>query len=124
MAKVEIFSRAGATWLRTLEAIRFELAGEEYTIPAGFECDGASIPRAFWRIIGPPIDCQYVKEAIIHDYLYREQPVSRDIADRDFFDRLDKPRLKIRRYLIYISVRLFGWKAWNKNKKGKNGKNV
>lgn len=119
MAKVDIIQRGKDTWLRTLEDIRFDLAGIEYTIPAGFECDGASIPRIFWRIIGPPIDCHYIEEAILHDYLYRFQPVSRSVADRDFFDRLNKPWMRIRRYLIYISVAAFGWIAWLQNKKGK-----
>ena len=124
MVKVEIYQRGHSTWLRTLTDLHFTLAGEEYTIPAGFECDGASIPRAFWRIIGPPIDCQYVKEAIRHDWLYWYQPVSRAAADKAFFVWLDKKGLHIRRYLIYIAVRLFGWIAWQKNKKGQNGKNV
>ena len=119
MAKVDIIQRGKDTWLRTLEDIRFDLAGIEYTIPAGFECDGASIPRAFWRIIGPPISSDYIDEAIIHDYLYRVQPVSRAAADRDFFYRLNKPRMRIRRYLIYISVAAFGWISWSQNKKEK-----
>ena len=122
MAKVEIFSKAGDTWLRTLTDSHFTLAGRDYTIPAGFECDGASIPRAFWRIIGPPMDCHYIEEAIRHDWLYRSQVVSRKVADRAFFVWLDKKGLHIRRYLIYTAVRLFGWIAWHKNKKGKNEK--
>ena len=114
MAKIDI-TNAGKGFFRTLEDIDFTLAGIKYTIPAGFKCDGASIPRAFWRIIGPPISCEYIDEAIIHDYLYRFQPVPRAVADRDFFDRLKKPRMRLRRWLIYLSVRLFGWIAWNKN---------
>ena len=117
MAKVDIIKCGNDTWLRTLEEIHFALAGVEYTVPAGFECDGASIPRVFWRIIGPPMDCDYIVEAIIHDWIYRFQPVSRHVADRDFFNRLKKPGLKIRRYLIYISVALFGWISWNRNKR-------
>ena len=122
MAKVEIFSKAGDTWLRTLTDLHFTFAGVEYTIPAGFECDGASIPRMFWRIIGPPMDCHYIEEAIRHDWLYQHQPISRAAADRAFFVWLDKKGLHIRRYLIYTAVRLFGWIAWHKNKKGKNEK--
>ena len=122
MAKVEIFPRGGETWLRTLTDLHFTLGGAEYTIPAGFECDGASIPRAFWRLIGPPMDCHYIEEAIRHDWLYLHQPVSRAAADRAFFVWLNKKGLRIRRYLIYTAVRLFGWIAWHKNKKGKNEK--
>ena len=121
MIKVEIFKYGRNTWLRTLEELHFSLKGHEFTIPAGFECDGARIPRFFWRLIGPPMDCHYVEEAIRHDWLYRYQPVSRSVADEAFFVWLNEKGLHIRRYLIYIAVRLFGWIAWLKNqKKGKN----
>lgn len=122
MVKVEIFQKGHDTWLRTLTDLHFILAGKEYTIPAGFECDGASIPRTFWRLIGPPMDCHYIEEAIRHDWLYRCQVVSRKAADKAFFVWLDQKGLHIRRCLIYIAVRLFGWIAWHKNKKGKNEK--
>ena len=117
MVNVEIFSKGGDTWLRTLTNLHFTLAGRDYTIPAGFECDGASIPRAFWRIIGPPMDCHYIEEAIRHDWLYRSQVVSRKVADRAFFVWLNKKGLRIRRYLIYAAVRLFGWIAWRNREK-------
>ena len=119
MAKIETFKRGKADWIRTLENIEFSLAGVTYTIPAGFECDGASIPRLFWRIIGPPISCDYIDEAIKHDWLYRVQTESRLTTDRIFFHELGKKGLHIRRYFIYIAVRLFGWIAWEKNQKGK-----
>ena len=118
MVKVEIFKKNGHTWLRTLTDLHFTLAGIIYTIPAGFECDGASIPRAFWRVIGPPMDCHYIEEAIRHDWLYLYQPVSRATADKAFFVWLDKKVLRIRRHLIYAAVRLFGWIPW-RNKKNR-----
>ena len=117
MVKVEIFQKGHDTWLRTLTDLHFTLAGKEYSIPAGFECDGASIPRACWRIIGHPMDYHYVEEAIRHDWLYRYQPLDRAAADKAFFAWLNKKGLHIRRYLIYIAVRLFGWIAWLQNKK-------
>ncbi|HIE98682.1 MAG TPA: DUF1353 domain-containing protein, partial [Fuerstia sp.] len=38
-------------------------------VPAGFVSDGASIPRLFWAIIGPPIGSSHLLPAIVHDYL-------------------------------------------------------
>ncbi|MEG2076455.1 MAG: DUF1353 domain-containing protein [Victivallaceae bacterium] len=115
--KVEIFERCGSTWLRTLEPDCFELGGVTYTIPPGFECDGASIPRFFWRVIGTPMDCDYIKEAIRHDWLYRYRVTSRAAADRAFFRWLKRPRTRVRKYLLFLAVRAFGWIAWRKNKK-------
>jgi hypothetical protein len=43
--------------------------GVEHIVPAGFECDGGSIPRAFWQLIGHPLDGQYVRSCVTHDWL-------------------------------------------------------
>jgi uncharacterized protein DUF1353 len=49
------------------------------TVPVGFVTDFASIPRVFWSALRPDGDYGYA--AIIHDYLYWEQPVTRAMAD-------------------------------------------
>lgn len=40
-----------------------------FTIPKGYCYDGASIPRAFWRIIGSPTDNRFLIAALVHDVL-------------------------------------------------------
>ena len=40
-------------------------------VPKGFESDGCSMPRFFWRVFGHPFDMQYLREAILHDWLYK-----------------------------------------------------
>ena len=37
-------------------------------IPAGYETDGASVPRIFWTLF-PPNRTDYLPCAIVHDYL-------------------------------------------------------
>lgn len=86
-----------------------------YIVPPGFESDGASMPRFFWRLIGHPFSMDYLREAILHDYFYRTQNIKRSKADRIFYHLL-KGRLPIRALLIYISLRIFGWVAWLSNK--------
>ena len=44
-----------------------------YTVPAGFVTDGASIPRAFWRVLRP--FGKYIEAAVLHDYLYAHPEV-------------------------------------------------
>lgn len=38
-------------------------------IPSGFEFDGASVPRAFWRLL-PPVAGVHLRAALAHDVLY------------------------------------------------------
>lgn len=39
-------------------------------VPAGFQYDGASIPRPVWSIIGSPFEPQFMRAALAHDWLY------------------------------------------------------
>ena len=41
--------------------------GTIYIAPAGRIADGASIPKLFWRVIGPPLTGKYRYASIIHD---------------------------------------------------------
>lgn len=41
----------------------------EFTIPEGYCWDGASIPRALWRLIGPKTDQRFLIPSLIHDVL-------------------------------------------------------
>lgn len=42
-------------------------SGRHITVPAGFETDGASVPRFFWAVL--PTWGKYSRAAVIHDYL-------------------------------------------------------
>jgi len=59
-------------------------------VPKGFESDGCSMPRFFWRLFGHPFDMQYLREAILHDYLYKMQMFNRKVADTIFREELQK----------------------------------
>lgn len=43
--------------------------GVRHVVPAGFECDGGSIPRPAWSIIGHPLDGEFVRSCVVHDWL-------------------------------------------------------
>jgi Protein of unknown function (DUF1353) len=84
------------------------------TVPIGFVTDFASIPRLFWTML--PKDGDYTYPAIIHDYLYWEQPVPKDEADlilrysmEDF--KVNKAALEA----IYLGVKVGGAGAWKDN---------
>lgn len=46
--------------------------GIVHTAPAGLRCDGASIPRALWSLIGSPYTGDYRLAAIMHDSLCQQ----------------------------------------------------
>ena len=83
-------------------------------VPAGFVTDFASIPRVFWSLLPP--DGAYTYPAIIHDYLYWEQPSSRREADLVFrYAMEDFNVAPVAISAIYNGVALGGSGAWNDN---------
>lgn len=82
-----------------------------FTVPEGFVCDLDSVPRI------PFIHARYkgrtVAGAVLHDYLYKRQLVSRKLADLLFMDAMQLEGVPFRfRLPIYWGVRLFGWIGW------------
>ncbi len=61
----------GGDYIRTVtlnEALVFYTdSGDEIEVPAGFESDGASVPKAFWSRF-PPFG-KYLAAAVVHDLL-------------------------------------------------------
>lgn len=95
--------------------------GVEHLTPAGFECDGGSIPRAAWWLIGHPLDGEYVRACVTHDWLCHLarqamlvevepevwRPATRAHADSVFLEALrceELPEWKCR--LMYSAVRV------------------
>jgi hypothetical protein len=84
------------------------------TVPVGFVTDFASIPRLFWSALRP--DGLYTYPAIVHDYLYWEQSVSREAADSIFKFGMEDFRVpSATAASVYNSVRTFGGSAWQGN---------
>ena len=105
----------GETVCTTIHHEVYHTPDGTFIVPPGFESDGASMPRFFWRLIGHPFSMDYLREAILHDYFYRTQPITRRQADHIFFSLLKK-KLPLRSRIIHLALRLFGWIAWHKNK--------
>ena len=110
--------------------------GDVYHVPAGFQTDGASIPRFLWRICGTPLDVPRVYAAIVHDWLYSggvpsaarvhdelyvgAPVVTRADADaiyRDLLIALGVSRFKA--YVEWSAIRVCGGSHWmQKSKEG------
>ena len=85
-------------------------------VPRDFTCDGASVPRFFWRLVFPPGDTQALRAAFLHDYIYRTHPAGwdRKKADDLFYDVLVADGVPKRRaYLAWAGVRRGGAAAWD-----------
>lgn len=88
-----------------------------FTIPKGYCFDGATIPRAFWRIIGAPTDNSFLIAALVHDVLCENHNYinnNRKLSTEIFNALLETSKVgKFKRFLMKNSVDLFqrfcGW---------------
>ncbi|MGJ8724980.1 MAG: DUF1353 domain-containing protein [Roseibacillus sp.] len=88
--------------------------GEVYEVPEGFVTDFASIPRPLWPIY--PKTGRYQLAAVVHDYLYWDQSLTRKQADDVFLEGMKESEVpKKDRFIIYQAVRKGGEKAWKNN---------
>lgn len=118
---------------------QWDYLGNTYrlNIPAGFEYDGASIPRFAWSVLGMSRDGLHRAAALVHDYIYEfegDVPIgaisqldgntwkllfttrvfSREEADKMFCRILRESNVPSwKRKVVYWAVRAFGWTYWN-----------
>lgn len=85
-------------------------------VPAGFQTDGASIPRIFWNILSP--FGSYFPAALVHDYLYSKAStcnLTREQADGVFLQAMKDIGVGfVTRRIIYSAVRLGGWASYKR----------
>lgn len=87
--------------------------GRVIAVPAGFEFDGASIPRFAWSIVGTPFAPKTLRAALVHDWLYFSHECSRKEADLYFKVLLKQACVgACKRSLMHMAVRAGGWKSW------------
>lgn len=83
------------------------------TVPAGFEYDGASIPRFAWSIIGSPFAPEFMTAALFHDWLYHTHQLSREEADSVLYKLLRENGVgAVKASTIHRAVRMFGGAYW------------
>jgi len=80
--------------------------GTEWPVPMGAELDGASIPRAFWTLIGGPFEGKYRDASIVHDHYCVVKSRSWRRTHRMFFDAMlcsgvGQTKAKIMYYAVY-----------------------
>jgi len=106
----------------------YKINGSKYVIPAGFQFDGASIPK-FLRTFFSPVGVLLIG-GLVHDYAYKYQTLlkvnkqdtmgtlTQKRADEIFRDiNIEVNGFYVMNYLAYYSLRLGGFVAWNGHRK-------
>ena len=106
----------------------YNIDGKDYVIPAGFQFDGASIPK-FLRTFFSPVGVLLVG-GLVHDYAYKYTTLleknkkntmgtlTQKRADEIFRDiNCNVNGFYAMNYLAYYSLRLGGFVAWNGHRK-------
>lgn len=84
-------------------------------VPKGFICDGASIPRIFWTVVGHPLSGGPLRAAIIHDALCLQAATraERRFADTIFYWVLEQCCVPYwRRVALFLAVRAYAAFVW------------
>ncbi len=110
------------------ENFYYELNGTKYVIPAGFQFDGASIPK-FFRSFLSPIGVLLLG-GLVHDYAYKyaalkpsknNDPIlilDQKKSDQIFRDiNIEVNGFFVLNFLAYWGLRLGGFVAWNGHRK-------
>jgi len=106
----------------------FEISGEEYIIPQGFQFDGASIPKFLHTWLSPT--GVLLMGGLVHDYAYKYETLLRSgqketmgvidqkKADEIFRDiNIEQNGFHFLNNLAYWALRIGGFMAWNGHRK-------
>ncbi len=86
-------------------------------VPDGFVTDLASVPRPFRNVLD--INGRSRRAAVLHDFLYTEQKLTRAECDAIFRKALIAEGVSIAgRWIYWSGVRLGGWVAWGNKRSG------
>ena len=128
------FCKGIVMWLLTtsnwilVDDWKYNVNGQEYVIPEGFQFDGASIPK-FLRTFFSPVGVLLIG-GLVHDYAYKYKTLLKKNKKTTMGDLTQKQADEIFRdiniivngfyvmnYLSYYSLRLGGFLAWNGHRK-------
>ena len=79
LGELKIAPNKDKTKYKVLENFQFF----DILVPTGFEFDGASVPRFFWRIVSP-FQPKVIRAACGHDYMYEHAIQNKKQADKKF----------------------------------------
>lgn len=103
-------------WILDEPLVYVTEAGGRLTVPQGFVTDLASIPRLLYTVI--PVNGKHRSAAILHDWLYETQRLSREACDALFLEAMGASGVRWSlRWAMYMGVRVGGWVSWNSRRR-------
>ena len=108
----------GRSWVIVTDDFSYDVgregSGDTVVVPCGMVTDFASIPRPIWWFAAPW--GTHGHAAVVHDAGYYIQDRTRRQYDRVFLEAMVVLGVgAIKRTLMYLAVRWFGWWAWSAN---------
>ena len=96
---------------------RYLIPGKEFTVPAGFYTDFASVPRIFRNIVSKY--GKHAKSSVLHDYLYYCGFLGcKELCDMLFNEGMVfEEEGTIMRVIVYKAVCWFGFFAWENHRR-------
>lgn len=117
LTRLVLCAEASTRWILDQDLIYQTPTDGLISVPRGFMCDLASIPRIFQLLI--PVNDTHRQAATLHDWLYYKKGViglhtySRAQCDQMFLQAMAETGVSAwKRYAMYFAVRIGGWAAW------------
>lgn len=105
----------------------FEVNGEKYVIPKGFQFDGASVPKFLASWLSPT--GILLTGGLVHDYVYKytvllkqdkkseSKRMTQKEADQLFRDiNIEQNGIHVLNWAAYLALRVGGFVAWNNHR--------
>ena len=118
----------GSRQWRIVEDFHYSIDGVGYKIPAGFQFDGASVPKFLASWLSPT--GVLLVGGLVHDYAYKytvllkkgkkstSEPMTQKEADQLFRDiNIEQNGFHLLNNLAYWALRIGGFVAWNGHRK-------
>lgn len=116
LPKLDPHSLKDETWVVAEPWFSQLTEGKAVLVRRGFVTDGASIPRAFWRLIGHPMMKWLLPHALPHDALYAAELMSRKECDGFLLMSMKLAGVPWwKRNAIWSAVRIGGGAVWRRH---------
>ena len=110
--QLEIERKAGWHGVRLIGPLIYGFEGGRIVVPPGFHSDLASIPASLRWLVGK-LEA-HASAAVLHDFLYRQQLMPREVADHLFLEAMSQSGVgRLKRRAMFAAVRIFGRFYWN-----------
>ncbi|NJM36995.1 MAG: DUF1353 domain-containing protein [Akkermansiaceae bacterium] len=93
---------------RVIEPWTVQLNGKVWRVEAGYQCNGITAPKAIKQALGDGVDKSTTWAAVFHDWLFTQPGMTRNRADRLFYDLMIAYRVpKEKAKLMHTSVQAY-----------------